>query len=400
MSNFPSSLPDSTEFPTIVSGPGGTPTTSAGNAEHSTFHNNLAAEIEALAAKLGTSAASPQDTPVANAVLASDANGKSKWSTSPMVASLSADGTHVASVPALTDTLAVNGTRQANLLVNGGFEIWQRGNGAFTSTSAFTADRWQISISGGDSLSVSKDTSHQDSGSGSCAAVTYTLSAGGGTCLHQKLEDYLQLRGRTVTVSVRINESAGANTYIKIVDGVGSTYGSVSPGSGAYKTLTCTRTIDSSATQLDIQIQFQASATIYIDNAMMVLGELALDYAPLLPADEWARCERYFERQSTPGSTLYFAPGFVETTSAGGFVLTYQPKGGQPTITFNNPTHFAIGTGVSSTAVTSMSTGVAGLRSARISASVSGTPLTVGQGAALQDDGTHSDASIDLEWNP
>ena len=66
-------------------------------------------------------------------------------------------------------------TARANLLTNGGFEIWQRGNGPFTAAGAYHADRWTINIISSDTFSVSRDTTNIDSRSGACAAVTFGL---------------------------------------------------------------------------------------------------------------------------------------------------------------------------------------------------------------------------------
>src|SRR5215472_3743812 len=75
---------------------------------------------------------------------------------------------------------------RANLLVNGGFEIWQRGNGPYTTS--YSADRWVVGPQGTDTLSVAADTSHQDAGSSRCAACTFALGSGaGGTSLYQYL---------------------------------------------------------------------------------------------------------------------------------------------------------------------------------------------------------------------
>src|SRR5215471_14015617 len=51
---------------------------------------------------------------------------------------------------AVTNVKLGTDTARLNLLTNGGFEIWQRGNGPFTANSAYTADRWLISLASGD----------------------------------------------------------------------------------------------------------------------------------------------------------------------------------------------------------------------------------------------------------
>lgn len=80
---FPTSTPSMTDY---------VGTEKLGTAElHSARHNRTWAELLAVIAKLGLSAASPVDAPAANLVLVSDATGKSKWST--IVSAMIADGT-------------------------------------------------------------------------------------------------------------------------------------------------------------------------------------------------------------------------------------------------------------------------------------------------------------------
>src|SRR5215831_14931150 len=81
---------------------------------------------------------------------------------------------------------------RAQLLVNGGFEVWSRGAGPFT-TGVYAADRWSLGIGSGSTLSVTRDTGNVDTGSGAAAVATYTHSTT--SFLLQKLEDYGNVRG-------------------------------------------------------------------------------------------------------------------------------------------------------------------------------------------------------------
>src|SRR5262252_4977444 len=55
---------------------------------------------------------------------------------------------------AVTNAKLGTDTARLNLVTNGGFEIWQRGNGPFTATGVYGPDRWQLGITGTDTLSV------------------------------------------------------------------------------------------------------------------------------------------------------------------------------------------------------------------------------------------------------
>src|SRR6266516_2712368 len=128
------------------------------------------------------------------------------WTTGQVVTAAQLNGN-------IRDDINYLDAKSVNQLVNGGFEIWQRGTGAFAANAAYTADRWQIGIVGTDTLSVSKNTANVDTGSIACAACTFTLGTGAGaTYLGQfcKTGDGHQVGGRTFSVSARVS-TATAN---------------------------------------------------------------------------------------------------------------------------------------------------------------------------------------------
>jgi hypothetical protein len=71
--------------------------------------------------------------------------------------------------------------------------------------------------------------------------------------------------------------------------------------------LTATYTVPNDATYLLVTIQFLASGTVFVDSANLVVGSQAADYVPLHPAEDLARCQRYYEtlgRNSTGSLVL------------------------------------------------------------------------------------------------
>jgi hypothetical protein len=190
-----------------------------------------------------------------------------------------------------------------NLLTNGGFEIWQRGNGPFTS-SAGMADGWNVNVTPSDTLSVSRTAvaAQIDAGSQVAAAATYVLGTGVGTSavyqnLHLVAGEY-RLQGLTVSLSARIKTStpnairAAINNYIGGDSLINSAFHT---GSGNWETLRVTATMDPAATYCQIAFRPAASCTFYLDNVMLVIGPQPADYVQLHPADDLARCMRYYE---------------------------------------------------------------------------------------------------------
>ena len=233
---------------------------------------------------------------------------------------------------------------RASLLTNGGFEIWQRGNGPFVQPGvAWCADRWGMFSNGTDTLSVSKDTTNKDGSSLTCAATTFTLGTGGGaSCLYQQLKvgDGQQIAGATFSFSARVRTSVANAVRLGLATdgtgGPGTVYSPYVVGDGAYHTLTVTfTTVPTNATFVTCGIYFAASCTAYVDNASLVVGSQPANYVPLHPADDLARCLRYYEiiGETTNEINLY---GYQGAGGAFGTVTPFKArKAVSPTVTKN-----------------------------------------------------------------
>lgn len=200
-----------------------------------------------------------------------------------------------------------------NLLTNGGFEVWQRGD-SFSSPAdgAYTADKWQIVKAGGTppTFTVDKESTQIDSGSLysmklSCSNAGASLTKG--LYLEQDMGEFrkrFQFAG--CSVSVRVKTTIANKVTLKIVDTDGSGESAAHTGSGEWETLTVSRVMGTT-NQMLIQVGMidtsdVAVGDVYIDNAMMVGGgasTAAFDFVPLPPGIEMARCFRYYQKIKT-----------------------------------------------------------------------------------------------------
>jgi hypothetical protein len=193
-----------------------------------------------------------------------------------------------------------------NLLVNGGFELWQRGAGPFVSTGGdvYTADEWMIDTSG--SMQVDREGTIKQSGD---YALKLVNSGGVNAWCHQSFENYESLEGRWLTLSMDVWCDTASAAYIRITDYTGTfEFSNVPehPGDSAWHRLTAYKQVRTGLTTntgaphqfgLSLSAWLAANATMYIDNAMCVVGyhPEGVAFVPLHPADDLERAQRFFE---------------------------------------------------------------------------------------------------------
>jgi len=233
-----------------------------------------------------------------------------------------------------------------NYLTNGGFEIWQRGTGPFTGN--YCADRWLLGVNGSDTLSVSRATGNNAdygvTGSNYSAGVTYTKGSGNSSAVLQYLKqaDAFQLAGRTVTLSMRVLCSVANMVRVGLDTdaGGGGIYNTPSPrslyhsGDGTWQTLSVTVSLGACSYVAASAYFDTNSGVAYIDSAMLTIGTVASDFVPLHPADDLARCWRYYEIIGYPSQVqTELALGAVYSTTTAAFQIHYIPKPIVPTVT-------------------------------------------------------------------
>lgn len=211
---------------------------------------------------------------------------------------------------AVTNAKLGTDTARDNLLTNGGFEVWQRGNGPFTTNNVYLADRWHIDFGGGGASTYSASRIASTIGSaGFSLNFTYNHSAGSFISLSQPVEA-AQLANKAVTFSLQVKASVAGTVRIWIA----STYSSFNTGTTSER-LSVTATLATGGI-FYVGVDFSsASVTAELNDAMLVVGSVAADYAPLHPADDLARCLRYYEILADGGDSTLVGLGVA---TAGG----------------------------------------------------------------------------------
>jgi len=217
-----------------------------------------------------------------------------------------------------------------NLLVNPGFEVYQRGASVNSFNLAYMSDRWQLLLGSGSSIVTQHSTTVVDTLSSASFGVNYTHSAA--TRIEQKMENARAFQGKTVTFSIRIRKGIANAARPYISDTGALTYGAATTTTGAYETHTVTATIGAAPSTVTVGVELSATdSALFLDNAVLAYGSTAPAYVPLDPQIDLARCQRYYEVMGAHMTGVATAGG----QTIGGFVPFAVTKGGAPTVTKN-----------------------------------------------------------------
>lgn len=216
-----------------------------------------------------------------------------------------------------------------NLLINGDFQVWQKGESF--NAAGYTADRWRNAQT---NTAVTK-IQHLQEGLCSKFAIklTKTKDNGGNIHLHQTLEDYKTiLKGKTLTVSFWAIGVGGFNGYFGVQ--IGNTNGTTFNLTNKWTKYQYTvKGVDTSE-ETDIRRrgvffyslganQPQTGQGLAITEVKLEYGEVATPFVPRMYAEELALCQRYFY------NPLYLAGGYpyltelCTTTNGGAFRIQF-----------------------------------------------------------------------------
>lgn len=211
-----------------------------------------------------------------------------------------------------------------NLLINPGFEIWQRGAGPFTVTSAgyfFTADEWAIHR--GDSTSFSVSRNSVPLTGDYCAQVTLSGWTGPNWGLmKQGIEpaSARSLEGKYLTFSAWVKTDFERRCRLAIFDYASSggvAFSSYHTGDSTWQRLTVIKEIQTGLTSdsdaphnfpLSAVLTVENSGVVYIDSAVVVEGYFpeGVPFVPPNPSDDLARSQRFYYADSGYQSSHIF----------------------------------------------------------------------------------------------
>ena len=232
----------------------------------------------------------------------------------------SAGGVTVESVLVKDGSVKGNGTGRKNVIINGDFDIWQRGT-SFTG-SKYTADRWDVVVSGTGTTTTTQqaftlgqtDVPNEPKYYLRIAKSSGVSGASGGDVLTQKVESVRTFAGQTATLSfyAKASESTTIDFFLKQHFGTGG-----SPSADVDQTPTGVsvttswqkftvtqafpsisgKTIGSNNDdylELIMRIDNGSDASVDFAQIQWEKGSVATDFEKRNIGEELALCQRYF----------------------------------------------------------------------------------------------------------
>jgi len=269
----------------------------------------------------------------------------------------------------IADATVVNlKSGRKNLIINGGFDVWQRGTSGSGSYGFPSADRWKINASGGTvntSRQAFTDGQTDVPGNPRYFFRMDTTSGNNNAGIHQPVEDVRLLAGREVTLSFwakGTNPGGGSflSSWIQDFGTGGSSNVETEMGNNivvtsSWQKFTITNTLpsvtgktigDGSFTWAEVLRQPSTDTStdawqVDIANVQLELGSVATEFEHRSYGEELALCQRYYHKV---GGSVSYSPILTACFSAGsaeiaGFVYHPVEMRVVPTFGFNNITN-------------------------------------------------------------
>ena len=292
------------------------------------------------------------------------------YSTAPARLAVGNNGESLVADSAATTGLRYQSGYNGNAIINGGFDIWQRGT-SFTAASVYTADRW---------FAGSQTTYTRSRQASGLTGIQYAMRVqrdsgstntnGGAIYYNLESADSYRFAGQTVTVSfyakAGANYSATANALSYVVyTGTGTDQrrdqstaftGEVQAANSSvtlttsYQRFQFTAAIGATATEINLAIYSSNTGTagandwFEITGVQLELGSVATSFKRSNGAGgniqgELAACQRYYQRWS--GNNEYIVGGYNDSTTVADYILPFEVQMRvAPTITAASGTNY------------------------------------------------------------
>ena len=287
-----------------------------------------------------------------------------------------------------------------NAIINGGFDIWQRGTSFGSLTDGgFFADRWAVDFNG---TGATRTVSRQEIAGAWATSSRYfmryaqSVAGTGGTYnwFHTRIEGVATYAGQTVTVSFMAKADASRSVDVaisQVFGGGGSSQVNYNFGTAALTTSWQRFTYNVALTsisgktigtndnlELDFKMPLNTAMTIDVGDIQLEVGSVATQFtrAGGTIQGELSACQRYYFRLTSTGYAYFCNSASRSTTVADGtvfFPVTMRTKPSLATSAANTFMNYESGSVITGTAISSDDT----------TTQTGGITLTVASGLTL-----------------
>lgn len=198
----------------------------------------------------------------------------------------------------------------SNLLYNGGMEVHQFRAGLASNfvNGDYFIDGWKFNKNSNRQMNGGYETGAGNFSEGVASLKLESLT--GNTVedyAFQSVENFARLANRPVAFSIRLkcNTASVVRAFISFSGPGGTTvYSSFHTGGNTFETLTVSTTIGSAPGSVNFGVAVAGASVTYADAAIAVIGTAIPTFIPDDPQNELARCQRYWE-QETSNQTMW-----------------------------------------------------------------------------------------------
>ena len=223
-------------------------------------------------------------------------------------------------------------------MINGGFDIWQRGTSFSLNTTSvtYTADRWAYYSPGGGTGVVSKEEAVVDGTMRNTLKAVFSNITNSHRTIRQRLENSKRFSNKTVTLSfwAKSNTAQGYNILWRTWY-TGSTYDDYTSGaiqlgtswkyySVTFKFPDISNKSFNNDNEMELMLQNVEvkDHELHLSDVQLEFGKVATPFEHRSYGEELALCQRYFEKIEYDTSTDSGGGAAAETLIANGFAYT------------------------------------------------------------------------------
>ena len=206
-----------------------------------------------------------------------------------------------------------------NILINGNFDVWQRGSTSTTSNGYGSADRWKHYTAGVGGATFAKNSDGD-------MHITVTGSGSGTARVGQIIEFPEKYHGQTVTFTAKVKSNSTNARLLVDTNTQWYTETDTHSGGGDWETLSITLTLESSGMTylrftvgLDgaqsANVSLTSSDYVTIKECQLERGDTATPFEHRSYGDELQRCQRYYYKTDT--IIHFITPRFSGSSGSG-----------------------------------------------------------------------------------